>query len=70
MQKILEGSLIYRFFTAIFSWVGVQWRENRVVIRFLSPGYGEQMSESSVFTRIWLRFHKWLWRVIILLKVY
>ena len=69
MQKILEGSLIYRFFTAVFSRLGMQWRENRVVIRFLSPGYGEQMSESSVFTRIWLLFHKWLCRAFDTLKL-
>ena len=69
MQKILEGSFIYRFIAAVCSWVGRQWRENRVIARFLSPGPGEQISDSSIFTRLWLGFHRWLCKVFKILRL-
>jgi len=58
MIKVFEGSLIYRVIIAALSWVGQQWRESRILSRFLSPGNGELLSENSVFTKLWLRFHR------------
>ena len=60
MQKILEGSYIYRFFAAVFSWFGVQWRKSRIISRFLSKDYKEAVSENSFFFRVWLLIHRLL----------
>ena len=63
MRNILESSFVYRFFAAIFSWFGAQWRESRIICRFLSPGKGKAASESSIFSRVWLSFHRLLCKV-------
>jgi len=60
MLKILEGSLIYRCLASAVSWAGGQWQKSRIISRFLSPGYGDRVSESSVFSRVWLSFHRGL----------
>jgi len=58
MLKILEGSLLYRRLAAVWAWFGAQWRKSRIVGRFLSPGWGENASQSSIFTSAWLGFHR------------
>ena len=69
MQNILNSSFVYRFFAVIGSWFGNQWRGSRVIGRFLSPGYGEAASQSSVFTRIWIGFHRLLCRFFEILRL-
>jgi O-antigen ligase len=58
MQKILEGSIVYRFIAAVYLWFGAQWQKSRVIAYFLSPGVGERASEISFFTRAWLGLHR------------
>lgn len=58
MQKILEASLIYRIFASIGSWFGRQWLKSRIVGRFLAPSWGGRESETSIFNRAWLFFHR------------
>ena len=60
MGKIFESSIICRFVAAIGAWFGTQWRGSRVIGRFLSPRWGELASENSVFTRMWVFFHRCL----------
>lgn len=60
MQKILEGSLIYRAIAAAWAWLGAQWRKSRIISLFLAEGIGETASANSIFTRIWLWFHRLL----------
>ena len=60
MQKILECSFVYRFFAALFSWLGAQWRKSRIISRFLSQSYGNAASENVLLLRIRLFFHRWL----------
>ncbi len=58
MQRILENSLIYRFFAVIFSWFGRQWEKSVIVSRFLSPGIGRSVSDNSIFSRIGRALHR------------
>ena len=60
MQKVLVSSYIYRALAFVFSWFGRQWRNSRIIGRFLSPGISEAASESSFFTRFWLGLHRLL----------
>lgn len=69
MQKILEGSLIYRAIAAAWVWFGAQWRKSRIIRVFLAPGIGEEASANSIFTRIWLWFHRLLCTVFEKLKL-
>ena len=60
MHSILRGSIIYRFFAALFSRIGAQWRESRIISHFLSPKWSESVARSSIFTRLWEWAHKQL----------
>ena len=60
MQKYLEGSIFFRFMSAVFSLLGAQWQKSLVIGRFLAPGRGEVSSQNSIFTRIWVKFHSGL----------
>lgn len=52
MQKILEGSILFRWLTAFFTWIGVKWHKSRIVTWFLSPGRGLDIYEHSLFFRL------------------
>ena len=60
MQKILEGSLLYRLIAVAAAWCGKHWRSSRIVNWFLSPRWSREASESSIFTRIWLGVHRFI----------
>jgi putative inorganic carbon (HCO3(-)) transporter len=69
MQKILEASLLYRMLTALFGWFGRKWRSSRIVTWFVSPGLGEAVSESSVFSRLGRFIHGLLVRLFKFLRL-
>ena len=60
MRSILESSLTYKIIAAANLWIKRQWRDSRIIGRFLSTGRGEQVSENSVFSHVWRGFHKGL----------
>jgi len=37
VRKFLRASFIYRILASVYAWFGVQWRESRIVSRFLAP---------------------------------
>ena len=57
-SRLLTGT--GRIFSGIGVWFGNQWLGSRILNRFLSPGWGERASGSSVFSRAWLTFHRGL----------
>ncbi|MDR3278044.1 MAG: O-antigen ligase family protein [Oscillospiraceae bacterium] len=58
MQKILQSSFIYRILAAAGLWFGGQWRESRLLGRFLRPAGGGRASEGSIFARAWAAAHR------------
>lgn len=58
MKEILQASYIYCALVAICRWFDAQWQESRLVRRFLSPGDGLAVSESSVLTKLWRWVHR------------
>ncbi|MCL2401514.1 MAG: hypothetical protein FWC90_02600, partial [Oscillospiraceae bacterium] len=57
MQQLIKDSLLFRSIAAIYALFSAQWKQSRVIGSFLSAGRGEAVSESSIFARMWLRFH-------------
>jgi len=56
-KRILNASALWRFLMALCDRVGRQWRRSRVVHWFLHPAHwGPELSESSIFFRIWSWF--------------
>lgn len=56
MERIYEiwgASLFGRMLTAICCWFGGQWRSSRIVQAAVAPMAGPQVSESSVFFKLW-----------------
>lgn len=37
MREVLKASVIYRLIAAIYAWFGRQWRNSRIISKFLSP---------------------------------
>lgn len=60
MHEILEASVLYRWLTSFFAWIGVKWHQSRLVSRFLTPSAGNGFSESSVFSKLFKLLHSFL----------
>ena len=59
-RDIWEASLIGKGIKKAGIFIGNQWRNNRIIKRFLSPGDCKQVSDSSIISRIWEYFHRGL----------
>lgn len=57
MQKILDASILFRWLTALFTWIGTRWQQSGIVSWFLSPGRGLEISENSIFAGIGRYLH-------------
>lgn len=53
INEIWTSSLFGRFLSAVCLWFSGQWRESRVVRAFVAPMAGAEVSEQSVFYRLW-----------------
>jgi O-antigen ligase len=69
MQKILEGSVLFRWLTAFFGWIGSKWHESRIVTWFLSPGRYEARYQNSAFAGGGRALHRALCRIFEILRL-
>ena len=53
MIEIWNSSLFGSFLNAICNWFGGQWKESGVVSAFVAPMAGREISENSIFFRLW-----------------
>ncbi len=54
VKRILDGSLLWRWLTALSAWFSYQWRGSAVIRWFLHPApWSRGASESSVFYKLW-----------------
>jgi hypothetical protein len=60
MQKIIEGSVLFRWLTAFFGWIGTKWHESRIVTWFLAPGRHQERYQNSLFARLGRSLHGFL----------
>ncbi|NLK37231.1 MAG: hypothetical protein GX299_04015, partial [Epulopiscium sp.] len=51
---MLEGSIVYQFFTGIFQWFSEQFRQSRMINWFLQPNEDENASKNSIFYKLFL----------------
>ena len=58
MQNVIKHSAVCRFISVIAAWFGRQWGKSSIVKRMTTAGSGEQISDGSFFTRLWLRIHR------------
>lgn len=74
VKRVLDASLFWRWLSALFLWVGGQWRQSRLVQWFLNPrGWGEGASESSIFYKLWaliLGALRWLYQELSLERLF
>ena len=69
-RDILNGSLLWRWLTALCLWCGEQWENSAVVRWFLHPrGWNRAASESSIFFRLWTLLRGALCRLYELLRL-
>ncbi len=56
-QMILDASFLCRGIRSLCNWISVQWSQSRVVHWFIHPQFwSREISESSIFFRIWSVF--------------
>lgn len=52
MQKILKASVVYRCMAAIYAWFGQQWKDSRIISRFLRPKWGENGKTTGILVKL------------------
>lgn len=60
MINILKSSKTYQIYLLVYSWFGRKWGESFIISKFLSPNLTFEISQSSIFTRMWRRFHSFV----------
>lgn len=69
-KNILNASFLWRWLTALCGWCGEQWQGSALVRWFLHPaGWGPELSEGSVFYKLWSRVRGALCRLYELLHL-
>lgn len=73
-KKILNASLFWRWLTALCGWFGGQWQKSGLVRWFLHPaGWGPELSEGSVFYKLWSNLRRglcWLYEALHLERLF
>jgi O-antigen ligase len=57
MHGILEASLLLKWLSAFFRWLGTKWHQSRIVTWFLTPGRSRVKYERSAFFRLGQSLH-------------
>lgn len=60
INQIWSASLFGRMLTAICLWFSGQWQDSWVVRAFVAPMAGTEVSQSSVFYRLWSLLRRWV----------